>query len=130
MDTFLSKHAKDVVGTLSGFDRLVFRGTLRSLVYVGGMKSYLYSAGLLLKDFAGHALDITKRLKDASLIEAKQANRPVPPENLIRPKFGSISRFFGGWELNVLDTTMNFRENQLRVKHSLSKGFDKMSING
>ena len=77
MDTFLSKHAKDIIGTLSGFDRLVFRGTLRSLVYVGGMKSYLYSTGVLLKDFAGHALDMTKRLKKASLAETKQVDRPV-----------------------------------------------------
>ena len=77
MNAFLSKHAKEVIGTLSGFDRLVFRGSLRSLVYVGGMKSYLYSTGVLLKDFAAHALDMTKRLKGASLAETKQADRPV-----------------------------------------------------
>lgn len=77
MNAFLSKHAKDVIGTLSGFDRLVFRGTLRSLVYVGGMKSYLYSTGVLLKDFAEHALDMTKRLKDAALELTNQSSRPV-----------------------------------------------------
>ena len=32
MDPFVSKHADDVIGTLSGFHRLVFRGTLRLLV--------------------------------------------------------------------------------------------------
>jgi hypothetical protein len=31
VEEFLSKHAEDVIGTLSGFDRLVFRGTLRVL---------------------------------------------------------------------------------------------------
>ncbi|WP_193771495.1 hypothetical protein [Candidatus Magnetaquicoccus inordinatus] len=29
MNAFLSKHENDVIGKLSGFDRLVFRGTLR-----------------------------------------------------------------------------------------------------
>ncbi|MBF0141353.1 MAG: hypothetical protein HQL74_13875 [Magnetococcales bacterium] len=51
MEAFLSKHASDVTGTLSGFDRLVFRGTLRGLAYASGMNSYLHAAGVLLKDF-------------------------------------------------------------------------------
>ena len=31
MEAFLQKYAEDVTETLSGFDRLVFRGTLRRL---------------------------------------------------------------------------------------------------
>ncbi|MBF0172109.1 MAG: hypothetical protein HQL83_01550 [Magnetococcales bacterium] len=50
METFLSKYKEDDSGTLSGFDPLVFRGTLRSLACKGGMSSQLYSAGVLLKD--------------------------------------------------------------------------------
>ena len=37
MKSFIQKHAADVIGVLSGFDRLVFRGTLRTLSYVEGM---------------------------------------------------------------------------------------------
>ena len=37
MERFLSKHANAVTGTLSGFDRLVFRGTSRHLAHSGGM---------------------------------------------------------------------------------------------
>lgn len=77
METFLAKHDKEVIGTLSGFDRLVFRGTLRPLAYVNGMKSYLYSAGVLLKDFADHAMKLTKHLKEASLDLARRSSRPV-----------------------------------------------------
>lgn len=36
MDTFVTKHADAVTGTLSGFDWLVFRGTLRVLCKRGG----------------------------------------------------------------------------------------------
>lgn len=76
METFLSKHAGNVTGTLSGFDRLVFRGTLRHLAYVDGMRSYLSAAGVLLKGFKTHALGMTKRVKDASLELARQTSRP------------------------------------------------------
>ena len=41
MEAFPSKHANDVIGVLSGFDRLVFRGTLRMLAHHLGMQRYL-----------------------------------------------------------------------------------------
>ena len=65
MEQFLSKHANDVTGALSGFDRLVFRGTLRMLAHRGGMMHYLQAVRVLLKDFAGHAEALTQRLKCA-----------------------------------------------------------------
>ena len=77
METFVSKHSEDVTGTLSGFDRLVFRGTLRRMVYSGGMMAYLWAAGVLLKDFAEHALEVTERLKAASCKAAQCVGRPV-----------------------------------------------------
>ncbi len=77
MEQFLSKHAEDVTGTLSGFDRLVFRGTLRMLAHRGGMMHYLYAMRVLLKDFAGHAEALTRRLRDASEELAKRTLRPI-----------------------------------------------------
>lgn len=41
MDQFIAKHREQIKGALSGFDRLVFRGTLRAIRYAGGMKAYL-----------------------------------------------------------------------------------------
>jgi hypothetical protein len=35
METFITKRAQSVIGTLSGFDRSVFQGTLRFLVQHG-----------------------------------------------------------------------------------------------
>ena len=77
MEQFVSKHAEDVTGTLSGFDRLVFRGTLRMLAHRGGMLHYLYAMRVLLKDFAGHAEALTRWLKDASEELAKRTLRPI-----------------------------------------------------
>jgi len=37
MNEFIAKHAEGIAGVLSGFDRLVFRGTLRSISYPEGM---------------------------------------------------------------------------------------------
>ena len=47
MEQFLSRHAGNVIGTLSGFDRLVFRGTLQMLAHRGGMMSYLWAVRVL-----------------------------------------------------------------------------------
>lgn len=77
MDEFLQMHARDVIGVLSGFDRLVFRGTIRQLAYVKGMMSYLSVCSVLLKDFAEHALSMTKQLKDAVTRAVEERGRPV-----------------------------------------------------
>ena len=77
MKSFIQKYEKDVMGSLSGFDRLVFRGTLRRLSFREGMASYLSFAGVLLKDFAQHVLEVTARIKEASLALANRTLRPV-----------------------------------------------------
>ena len=77
METFISRHANTVIGTLSGFDRLVFRGTLRSLAHRAGMMSYLWAVQVLLKDFASHAEALTRQLRDASEALAKRTARPI-----------------------------------------------------
>jgi hypothetical protein len=77
VEQFLSKHANAVTGTLSGFDRLVFRGTLRQLSYPAGLMSYLWAVRVLLKDFAGHAEALTRRLKQASEVLAERTGRPL-----------------------------------------------------
>ncbi len=39
MKEFIAKFGDRIVGVLSGFDRLVFRGTLRAIVYAQGMEA-------------------------------------------------------------------------------------------
>ena len=48
MNPFVLRYADRIVGVLSGFDRLVFRGSLRALAYTAGMLGYLCAAMLIL----------------------------------------------------------------------------------
>lgn len=77
MEGFVSRHAEAVIGTLCGFDRLVFRGTLRRLAVVAGLRSYLWASGVLLKDFAAHASGLSARLKAASQARCERTGRPL-----------------------------------------------------
>lgn len=77
MKQFIAKQGSNVNGVLSGFDRVLFRGTYTMLCVVSGMAQYLYQASVLLKDFGAHAEAMTKRLMEASLAAAERMNRPV-----------------------------------------------------
>jgi len=77
LKSFIQKYEKDVMGSLSGFDRLVFRGTLRRVSYAQGMDYCLAFLGVLLKDFAQYVLKVTARLKEASLAAARRLGRPI-----------------------------------------------------
>lgn len=77
MQKFIAKHESQIAGVLSGFDRLVFRGSLRKICFVEGMKSYLWAQQVLLKDFAAHVQQITDRVKQAALHCMQACGRPV-----------------------------------------------------
>jgi hypothetical protein len=59
MNSFIEKHRKHIIGVLSGWDRIVFRGTLRLVANLAGMCSYLAYRSILMKDFKQYALDKT-----------------------------------------------------------------------
>jgi len=63
MKHFIQKYEDKVIGKISGFDRLVFRGTLRSLAVACGMSDFLYRTGVLLKDFGQYVQDTRSELK-------------------------------------------------------------------
>lgn len=77
MHRFLQRHAEKVMGVLSGFDRLLLRGTLRRLSYVTGLDGFLGGHGILLKHFKEYATEISARLKQACLREAEELGRPI-----------------------------------------------------
>lgn len=76
MNDFIARYQDQLHGVLSGFDRLVFRGTL-PLNHPNGMKGYLWAHDLRLKDFGEHAQQISRRVKEASLEVVASAGRPV-----------------------------------------------------
>lgn len=79
MKQFIAKFADKVEGVLCGFDRLVFRGELRALYIAdgGGIKQYLSSSKVLIKDFGKHVQAVSERLKKASLTAALELGRVV-----------------------------------------------------
>ena len=76
MHEFVAKHQEQIAGTLSGFDPLVCRGTLRSIAHAGGMKQYLRANRILLKDFGAHVERVSREMKEASLAQAASLGRP------------------------------------------------------
>jgi len=77
MDTFIQQYEKDIIGHLSGFDRLVLRGTLRALAVKSGMLSYLWNVGIRLKDVGKCFQEKSQQLKVASCEQANRQGRPV-----------------------------------------------------
>jgi hypothetical protein len=92
MRSFLTKFAAVVRGVLSGFDRLFFCGTLRNLAYIGGLRHYLWAQGILYKDFTAHSQEVTARLEEASLRQARQLGREIRYLNSARDSKEDIAR--------------------------------------
>ncbi len=78
MHRFTTKDADRLVGTLSGFDRLVFRGTLRRLSFVEGLQVSWSQRQVLLTEFGAHAQAVSERIKAACLAAATAEKLPVP----------------------------------------------------
>src|SRR5947209_8939671 len=74
---FIQRFGDKITGVLSGFDRLVLRGSLLAIVPVEGMKRVLWLKNILLKDFGRWAERMTAQLKEASLKAARDQQRPI-----------------------------------------------------
>ena len=76
LDRFVARVAPVVTSVLSGFDRVVFRGALRS-IRDRGMHVFLMRAGIRLLDFADFGRQTSTRVERACLAEAERADRPI-----------------------------------------------------
>jgi hypothetical protein len=76
MERFLERHSRRVTGVLSGFDRILFRGTLRSISYLAGLQRFLSYHDILYKDFGGFAQGLSRRLKDRASQLIERSGRP------------------------------------------------------
>jgi hypothetical protein len=77
MQSFLTRHASEVKGVLSGFDRVRFRGTLRWLASVQGLGTFLHHQRVLLKEFKTYAQGLTEQIKHSAQQLAEQQHRPL-----------------------------------------------------
>lgn len=76
MKRFLERHGDRITGTLSGFDRMLFRGTLRSITHVSGLQIFLYSQRVLMKDFGSYVLSLSEQVVEHAKELARKAGRP------------------------------------------------------
>lgn len=76
MKRFLERHHDRITGTLSGFDRMLFRGTLRSITHVKGLEIFLYSHHVLMKDFGSYVVSLSQQLVAHAKQLASKAARP------------------------------------------------------
>jgi hypothetical protein len=77
VNDFVQRYGRVVIGTLSGFDRVLFRGTHRMLANVAGLMAYLCCCRVLLKDFGGWAQQLTDQVRLAGKAAVERAGRPV-----------------------------------------------------
>ena len=76
MDDFSKRHADCIYGTLAGFDRLIFRGTLRAISYPDGLLKFLNMNNIRLTRFDAFAQDCTRRINGHVEGMARRAGRP------------------------------------------------------
>jgi hypothetical protein len=77
MQSFLGRHHKQIVGVLSGFDRVLFRGTIRSISYLKGFEKFLNARSVLYKDFGSFVERLSDRVKSHARAFAKRHGRPL-----------------------------------------------------
>jgi hypothetical protein len=88
MKQFIEKYKDEIIGVVSGFDRLILRGSLRRLNYgrwdpqlsavvARGMEEYLWQNGILFKDYAAHVKNVSDQVKDASSQRFREQQRPI-----------------------------------------------------
>lgn len=76
MERFFVRHENRIAGSISGFDRMIFRGTLLWMTQPNGMGKFLNSQGVLLKDFGSYAEGLSEQIKRHAVAVAEQAGRP------------------------------------------------------
>ena len=67
MDTFLQRFADKVKGVITGFDRMVFKGCIRPLMFADGAMSFLRGQGVLNKNYKSWMME-----QSAVMVEAAE----------------------------------------------------------
>ena len=76
MERFLQRHASRILGSISGFDRVLFRGVLRSISYVQGLDWFMGSQRVGFKDFQWFVEKFSAGIKKRAQQIAQRAGRP------------------------------------------------------
>jgi hypothetical protein len=76
MERFLVQHQGRVLGVLSGFDRVLFRGTLPSFSYLAGLEAFMASHRILYKEFGDFVQRLSEQIKTHAETVAAKLQRP------------------------------------------------------
>jgi hypothetical protein len=76
MERFIARHQAVITGTLSGYDRMLFKATLRGLSHVKGLLGFFGAKRVLLKDFGTFVQAQSARIKAHAEAVAQAAGRP------------------------------------------------------
>jgi len=82
------KYREEILGTLSGFDRLVLRASprrlntlkwdpIRKMMVAEGMEEYFWQNEFLFKDFGSHVKRVSDRIKDQILQRFETMKLPI-----------------------------------------------------
>jgi hypothetical protein len=88
MEQFTAKYQDQILGKVSGFDRLILRGSVdrlnrgiwmpsKCVVRATGMEEYLWQNKILFKDYGRHVKRVSEQIKKASLAPFKRQDLPV-----------------------------------------------------
>jgi hypothetical protein len=75
MKRFLERYHDRMEGILSGFERVVFRGSLTSINYPAALQAWLNSQGIVLQDCQGKFKELSKEIKEGGQALAEQQKR-------------------------------------------------------
>jgi hypothetical protein len=76
MERFLTRHKDRIVGTITGFDRILLRGTLRCISHCKGMWVFLSSQHVLLKEYGQFVQRLSHEISEHGKAFAAERGRP------------------------------------------------------
>lgn len=76
MKKFKETRENETQGSLTIFDRVIFRGNMRSFHFNQAFEQFLRRQGVLLKDYSEYVQEMSGRLKAHALGIAEEVNRP------------------------------------------------------
>lgn len=80
MELFVAKFRDVIKGILTGFDRIVFKGSILPLAHAAGAMSFCMSHGVLNKDFKRWAIEQTRQVvQSAEQLAREHCGRGIQP---------------------------------------------------
>ena len=80
MDTFLHKFESLIKGCITGFDRIVFKGCLRPLLFAAGAQQFFQARGVLNKDYKDWVMTQSAALvASANHLSQTTVGHPITP---------------------------------------------------